>query len=244
MALEILGFFLIPALSFGALYFLLGPEPAASGWRANETHVGAAVIGTVVVSATLVAMLVGLLPTVLLVVTLVAFIADRSSKEPLDLHAVSDLMRGLMGLIGLLKEKLPELLARADLDRVRRHPAFAAARRTVEPGYAKAAELLRPFVRGVAAKYKRAHAPRREARANGAQPAVSAGSSGIEAAVPVSTGIPGQPAPDAKADILRRPGPRLTRDQARRLLDELEGATPSRKATFAGVTRATPRKAI
>jgi hypothetical protein len=223
MALEILGFFLILALSFGVLYFLIGPKPAASGWHANETHVGAAVIGTVVVSATLVAMLVGLLPTVLLVVTLVAFIADRSSKEPLDLRAVSDLMQGLMGLTGLLKEKFPELLARADLGRVRRHPTFAAARHTLEPGYTKAAELLRAFVRSVAAKYKRAQAPRRKARANGAQPSVSAGSSGIEAAVPVSTGIPGQPSPDAEADILRKPGLRLTRDQARRLLDELEG---------------------
>jgi hypothetical protein len=44
----------------------------------------AAVIGIVAASATLVAMQVGPVPMVLLVIALVAFIADRSSKEPLD----------------------------------------------------------------------------------------------------------------------------------------------------------------
>jgi hypothetical protein len=226
MALELLEFLLILAVAFGALCFLIGPNQGASGWRANERHVGAAVIGIVVASATLVAMLVGPVPMVLLVVALVALIADRqSSKEPLNWRALSDFARGLMELIAQLKKRVPELMASVDLGRVCRHQAFAAVQRTLETGIAKSTERLRPFVQGVALKYKKARASRREALFHAEQPPVSANLSGIEAVFPIGADTATQPAADAEVNVVPRQSPRpLTHDQVRLLLSVIEGS--------------------
>jgi len=203
MAAKIFEFMLFLALSYGVIYFLIGPKRSSSGWSTKEPLMNAVVIAAVILIAVVGTMQVGAFPTVLLVIALVAFIAYlRSSEAPLD----RDLLLSIMSLIGWLKQGLAQSLARNDLGRSWQ-PTFAAVRRALEGGVARLAVQLR----ALALRYGKAWASRN--RGNDRTLAAQT-PSGIDAAVPAGAGE------DTLPRQLER---RLTRDQAQRLLDHIEG---------------------
>src|SRR5271170_5440165 len=133
MGARIVGFILYLALSYGVIYFLIGPKRLLRGWNPSEPLISAAIIAAIVVIVGVGTMLVGPLPMVLLVIALLAFIAYVRTSEalPSDGMSGSQMFALLVRALGpLSKQALAAALAFGA--RCARHPAAADARRVLE----------------------------------------------------------------------------------------------------------------
>jgi hypothetical protein len=133
MGARIIGFILYLTLSYGVIYFLIGPKRLLRGWNPSEPLISAAIIGAIVVIVGIGAMLVGPLPMVLLVIALVAFIAYVRTSETLPAGGMpgSQMFVLLVRALGpMSKQALAAALTFGA--RCARHPAVADARRTLE----------------------------------------------------------------------------------------------------------------
>ena len=123
MGAKIIGFLLYLALSYGVIYALISKRFRCR-LNIGEQQVRAAVLVAIAVIIALGTMLVGPLPTVLLVVALVAFIDYIQSSETLA-ATTSDsspnwrLLPSLIGSITSLKRTLATASAHRSVDRVR-----------------------------------------------------------------------------------------------------------------------------
>jgi len=220
MGVRILEFILYLAVSYGVIYFLVGAKRAGEGSKellANPVLI-AAVVAIIVVGA----MLVGPLPTIFLTIALFAFIAYLRSSDvpPLDAAAARELLARLqplaIGAIGLSRRGLALGIARGA--EYARGPALAEARGRLERVVAK----LDGYVRS-------------RLRKSGSKPH-AAGDDSVEEVRPAQAPAPPEPEPppmltlaeghglDAVRAALEASKPAgLTREQAKRLLDHLEG---------------------
>jgi hypothetical protein len=133
MGARIFGFILYLALSYGAIYFLIGPKRLLRGWNPSEPLISAAIIGAIIVIVGVGAMLVGPLPMVLMVIALVAFIAYVRTSEALPAEGMPGSQMFLLfvrALGPLSRQALAAALAFGA--RCARHPAVADARRVLE----------------------------------------------------------------------------------------------------------------
>ena len=122
MGAKVIGFILYLALSYGVIYALISKR-LRCGWNIAEQRVRAAVLVAMVVIIAVGTMLVGPLPMVLLVVSLVAFIDYIRSSEIAATASDSTpdwrLLPSLIGSIGWLKRELTIASAHRGVDRVR-----------------------------------------------------------------------------------------------------------------------------
>jgi hypothetical protein len=229
MGERIIGFILFLALSYGTIYFLFGAKRFLGGWNAKEPLISAAITAATILIVAVGTMLVGPVPMVLLVVSLVAFIAYLRASEALPSGAATTsggtplvgMLPSLAGSIELLQRGLTAGLAYGMA--CARHPSVAAARRELAEGAARLATNIQSRIRkpeGSAADSNN--------RADDHAPATQA--SPVAAPLPVP-----EPPPvlsfaeehglDAVRAALVAPKQEglLTRDQAKRLLDHLEG---------------------
>jgi hypothetical protein len=220
MGIRILEFILYLAVSYGVIYFLVGTKRAGEGSKeflANPVLI-AAVVAIIVVGA----MLVGPFPTIFLTIALFAFIAYLRSSDvpPLDGVAARELLARLqplaIGAIGLLRRGLALGIARGA--EYTRGPALAEARGRLEGVVAK----LDGYVRS-------------RLRKSDGKP-LAAGDSSVEEVRPAQAPAAPEPEPppvlslaeghglDAVRAALEVSKPAgLSREQAKRLLDHLEG---------------------
>jgi hypothetical protein len=229
MGERIIGFILFLALSYGTIYFLFGAKRFLGGWNAKEPLISAAITAATILIVAVGTMLVGPVPMVLLVVSLVAFIAYLRTSEALPSGAatasggapLAGMLPSLAGSFGLLQRGLTVGLAYGIA--CVRHPNVAAAGRALAEGVARLPAYIRSaYIRSVARK-----------------PAGNAGEPNKHgddpAPVPQALPVPEPPpvlsfAEEHGLDAVRaalvppKPAePLLTRDQAKRLLDHLEG---------------------
>jgi hypothetical protein len=229
MGERIIGFILFLALSYGTIYFLFGAKRFLSGWNAKEPLISAAITAATILIVAVGTMLVGPVPMVLLVVSLVAFIAYLRASEALPSGAattsggapLAGMLPSLAGSIGLLQRGLTAGLAYGMA--CARHPSVAAARRELAEGAVRLAANIQSRIR------KPGSAAVLNNRSGEPTP--------IAQALPVAEPPPvPEPPPilsfaeehglDAVRAALVAPKPSeplLTRDQAKRLLDHLEG---------------------
>jgi hypothetical protein len=226
MGERILGFILFLALSYGTIYFLFGAKRFLGGWNAKEPLISAAITAATILIVAIGTMLVGPVPMVLLVVSLVAFIAYLRASEALPSGAatggapLAGMLPSLAGSIGLLQRGLTAGLAYGVA--CARHPSVAAARRELAERAARLAANIQSRIR------KPGSAADLNSRGDDRAP--------IAQAVPVAAPPPvPEPPPilsfaeehglDAVRAALVAPKQEglLTRDQAKRLLDHLEG---------------------
>jgi hypothetical protein len=224
MGERILGFILFLALSYGTIYFLFGAKRFLGGWNAKEPLISAAIVAATILIVAVGTMLVGPVPMVLLVVSLVAFIAYLRASEALpsgsatasDGAQLARMLPSLADSIALLQRGLAAGVAYGIA--CARHPSVAAAGRALAEGAARVAANIRSRVRkpdGSAGELNsRRHDP---------------------AAVVQAVPVPEPPTVlsyaeehglDAVRAALVPPKPTeplLTRNQAKRLLDHLEG---------------------
>jgi hypothetical protein len=223
MGVRILEFILYLAVSYGVIYFLVGTKRAGEGSKellANPVLI-AAVVAIIVVGA----MLVGPLPTVFLTIALFAFIAYLRSSDvpPLDGATARELLARLqpMAVSGtaLLRRGLALGIARGA--EFARGPALAEARGRLKGAVAKLEGYVRSRLRKSGGKSN------------------ATGNSSVDEVRPAQaqTPVPLEPEPpppvlslaeghglDAVRAALEASKPAgLTREQAKRLLDHLEG---------------------
>jgi hypothetical protein len=232
MGVKIISFVLYLAVSYGVIYFLIGAKRFLGGWNANEPLISAAITAATILIVAIGTMLVGPVPMVLMVVALVAFIAYRRSCEALPSGAVTASDRGpsartlpsLADSIGLLERGLAAGVAFGAA--CARHPSVAAAGRALAEGAARLAANIRSRARkpdGSAGELSN--------RSEDHTPVVQEDHTLVVQVLPVP-----EPPPvlsfaeehglDAVRAALVPPKPAeplLTRDQAKRLLDHLEG---------------------
>jgi hypothetical protein len=222
MGARIVGFILYLALSYGAIYVLVSKRFLRE-WNIGEPQLRAAIVAAIVLIIAVGAMLVGPLPMVLMVVALVAFIDYIRSSESLaatagDRTAIWRTLPSLVDAIGSLRRTLAG--GGYDFGRVR-HLVFPVARRALG-GVAR----LSGYVRSLTT--------RALDHRNGGEASASADDNDqaqLAQAIPEQI----QPPPltlaeghglDAVRAALAPPKPaeRMpTRDEAKRLLDRLEG---------------------
>jgi hypothetical protein len=252
MGAKIIGFILYLALSYGVIYALISKR-FRCGWNIGEQRVRAAVLVAMGVIIAVGTMLVGPLPMVLLVVSLVAFIDYIRSSEALTatssestpdwrllpnlissiawlkreltiasahhgVDRVRHLALSLLGSIASLKRMLATASARHGVDRVRSH-IFPAARRALAAGVARLSEHVRSLTRKLA----------RDGDLNACSadepPAAPEPPDQVQLPPPPLTLAEGQGLYAVRAALVPpKPAGRMpTRDEARRLLDHLEG---------------------
>ena len=226
MGVKIISFVLYLAVSYGVIYFLIGAKRFLGGWNANEPLISAAIAVATILIVAVGTMLVGPVPMVLMVVALVAFIAYRRSCEALPVTAgdrgpSARTLPSLAELIDLLQRGLAAAVAFATA--CARHPSVAAAGRALAEGAAK-----------LAANIQSAYIGWRTRKPDGSVVVLNNPS---RDPAPVIQAAPApEPPPvlsfaeehglDAVRSALVPPKPAeplLTRDQAKRLLDHLEG---------------------
>ena len=223
MGARILGFILFLALSYGAIYFLIGAKRFLAGWDAKEPLISAAIMAATVVIVAVGTMLVGPLPMVLLFVSLVAFIAYLRTSEALASRAGAASDRGmsaralpsLANSIALLQRGAAAAVAFGTA--CARHPRVAAAGRALAEGAARVAANIRSRARkpdgNAGASNNPSHDPAPVVQATPAPeppPVLSfAEENGLDA-------VRAALVPPKQEGL-------LTREQAKRLLDHLEG---------------------
>ncbi len=252
MGAKIIGFILYLALSYGVIYALISKR-FRCGWNIGEQRVRAAVLVAMAVIIAVGTMLVGPLPMVLLVVALVAFIDYIRSSETVATTASDStpdwrLLPSLIGSIGWLKRELTVASARHGVDRVR-HLApsllgsIASLKRTLATasahhGVDRIRSLVFPAARrglavGVARLSGHVRSLTRKPGPDGDLNACSADQPPAAPAPPDLVQPPPPPLTLAEGHGLYavraalappKPAGRMpTRDEAKRLLDHLEG---------------------
>jgi hypothetical protein len=226
MGARIVGFILYLALSYGIIYLLISKR-FLRGWNMKEPHVRAAILAAIVLIIAVGTTPVGPLPMVLMVVALVAFIDYVRSSEALAAAGDSapswDPLPSLVGAIGSLREWLTAGSAHDGFVRVR-HMIVPTARRVLAGGV----EKLSAYVRSLTA---------RELVGNGGESSAP-GKDHAAQALPDQDQPQPPPPPPPPLSIAeghglnavqaalapRKPAARMpTRDEAKRLLDRLEG---------------------
>ena len=245
MGAKIVGFILYLALSYGVIYLLISKR-FLRGLNLKEPQLKAAILVAIVLIIAVGTMLVGPLPMVLLVVALVAFIDYVRSSEALaatasdrtpNWHLLPSLP-SLIGSIGWLRQRLTKAQAYGWLrrgltvaqayegfDRVR-HQVVPAARRALAGGVESLSGYVRTFTRAL-------NRNSRKSRAGGDD------HTDTVQAIP-DHDEPPPPAPPPPPPLSLAEGHGLyavhtalaptkqverapTRDEAKRLLDRLEG---------------------
>jgi hypothetical protein len=248
MGTKIVGFILYLTLSYGVIYLLVSKR-FLQGWNIKETQIKAAILAAIALIIAVGTMLVGPLPMVLLVVALVAFIDYVRSSEALaetsggpapDWH----LLPSLTDSIALLRRGLA--IGSAYYDRVRplvvpavqRARTWGVARLSGVAGASGVARLtgiarLSGYVQSLSTQATRALNRNSESGGRGDEPTRTAQTLPDEVQPPP----PPPPPPltlaeghglDAVRAALEPPKQERrvpTRDEARRLLDHLEGRT-------------------
>jgi hypothetical protein len=231
MGTKIVGFILYLTLSYGVIYLLVSKR-FLQGWNIKETQVKAAILAAIALIIAVGTMLVGPLPMVLLVVALVAFIDYVRSSETLaetagDRAPDWRLLPSLTDLIGLLRRGLA--MGSAYYDRVR-PLVVPAAGRALAWGVASLSGVA-GYVQSLTTRTSRALNGNSESGARGNDRTHAA------PALPDEVQPPPLPPPLTLAeghglDAVRaalepsKQAARVpTRDEARRLLDHLEGRT-------------------
>jgi hypothetical protein len=252
MGAKIIGFILYLALSYGVIYALISKR-FRRGWNIGEQRARAAVLVAMAVIIAVGTMLVGPLPMVLLVVALVAFIDYIRSSETLAATASDSmpdwrLLPSLIVSIGWLKRELTIASAHRGVDRVR-HLApsllgsIASLKRTLATasahhGVDRIRSLVFPAARralavGVARLSGHVRSLTRKPGPDGDLNACSADQPPAAPAPPDQVQPPPPPLALAEGHGLYavraalappKPAGRMpTRDEAKRLLDHLEG---------------------
>jgi hypothetical protein len=221
MGARTVGFILYLALSYGVIYFLIGTKRSLGGRSTKEPLTSAAIMAALVLSIAVGTMLVGLLPMVFLAVALVAFIAyilpsvDGTASDRTSLTR----MLPSIGSIDWLKRAPALGLGDYGLGCARR-PVFIAVRCALAEGVASLAGYLRSRARGFG---NRGGDDTRCAKAPTDQEPTP---SPIHARVVAGgAGFTEGHRPDAEHATLvplKQLGRRLTRDEAKRLLECLE----------------------
>jgi hypothetical protein len=228
MGAKILSFILYLALSYGLIYFLIGTKRFLAGWNTKEPVVSAAVVAAIILIIAVGMTIVGPVPMVLLVVALGAFIAFVKSSEALasrgvaasDRNPLIHLLPIIIALAGLSRRWLALGVAEFD-SRYGKHPVVIAARRAFSERVASLTGYLRSHPRKLGNRDDD-HAqatpaltdrgtPPSQVQADGA-----VGGAGLPDGNPLDAGEATPPPP-------RELGRQLTQDEARRLLDCLEG---------------------
>jgi hypothetical protein len=225
MGERIIGFILFLALSYGTIYFLFGAKRFLTGWNATEPLISAAITAATILILAVGTMLVGPVPMVLLVVSLVAFIAYLRASEALPSGAapLAGMLPSLAGSLGLLRRGLTMGLAYGMA--CARHPSVAAARRELAEGAARLAANIQSRIR------KPASAADLNSRGDDHAPIAQAQALPVAEPPPVPEPPPilsfaeehGLDAVRAALVAPKPSEPLLTREQAKRLLDHLEG---------------------
>jgi hypothetical protein len=217
MGLKILEFILYLAVSYGVIYFLVGTKRAAEG--SKELLANPVLIAAVVAIIAVGAMLVGPLPTIFLTIALFAFTAYLRSSDapPLDAVAVRELLARLQPMaisaIGVLRRGLA--LGIAHGAEYARGPALAEARGRLKSVVAKLEAYVGSRVRE---SHDRSDAVRND---KGETPPAHAPPE--PEPPPVLTLAEGHGLDAVRAALEPSKPTGLTREQAKRLLDQLEG---------------------
>jgi hypothetical protein len=235
MGTKIVGFILYLTLSYGVIYLLVSKR-FLQGWNIKETQVKAAILVAIVVIIAVGTMLVGPLPMVLLVVALAAFIDYVRSSEALagtagDRAPDWRLLPSLIDSIALLRRGLA--MGSAYYGRVR-PLVVPAARRALAWGVARLSGVasLSGYVQSLTTCTTRALNGNSESESRGDDPTLTAQAPPDEVQPPPLppplTLAEGHGLDAVRAALLEPPkqaGRVPTRDEARRLLDHLEGRT-------------------
>jgi hypothetical protein len=222
MGARVVSFILYLALSYGVIYFLLtGTKWFPRGWNAKEPLRSAVIVAAIILIIVIGTMLVGPLPMVLLVAALVAFIAYIRSSEALPSLAAtaSELARGWHILSNFIGQSKPMGLACYGLGGVRQ-PFVAAIQRAF-------ARLTGDIRSRVYQWHDRVRGLSKRGDDQAAQPLSDQGLPPINVqAAARGVGLAEGHWPDVERATEVPPKEverRLTRDQAKRLLDHLEG---------------------
>jgi hypothetical protein len=143
---RIAGFMLYLALSYGMVYFLLGTKRSLGGWNNKEQLISPAIMGAIILIIAIGTMLVGPLPALLLAVSLVAFAGYVRSSEVLtslgvtvsDRASWARMLSRVIGAIGSLMRGPAMGLVHYGLG-CARHPGIIAARRALAAGIGRLA---------------------------------------------------------------------------------------------------------
>ena len=143
---KIAGFMLYLALSYGMVYFLLGTKRSLGGWNNKEQLISPAIMGAIILIIAIGTMLVGPLPALLLAVSLVAFAGYVRSSEVLtslgvtvsDRASWARMLSRVIGAIGSLMRGPAMGLVHYGLG-CARHPGIIAARRALAAGIGRLA---------------------------------------------------------------------------------------------------------
>lgn len=224
MGTRIAGFILYLALSYGVIYFLIGTKRFLAGWNTKEPLISAAVVTAIILIIAVGMMIVGPATMVLLVVALGAFIAFIRSSEALASRGVAASDRNplvhtlpiALGLVELWRRWLTIGVAEFD-SRYGGHPIVIAARHTFSERAAILMEHLRSYARKPGYRGDD-HTPTSPEFTDPSrvQAGVAAGGAGLPEGNPPDAE---QAAPAPPRELRRQ----LTRDEAKRLLDCLEG---------------------
>jgi hypothetical protein len=222
MGTRIAGFILYLALSYGVIYFLIGTKRFLAGWNTKEPLISAAVVAAIILIIAVGMMIVGHVPIVLLIVALGAFIAFVRSSEALASRGVAASDRNplvhtlpiALGLVELLSRWLA--IGVAEFDSLHgRHLVVIAARRTFSERVVILIEYLRSHARKPGNRGDD-HTSQEFTDPYRVQAGVAAGGAGLPEGNPPDAE---QAAPAPPRELRRQ----LTRDEAKRLLDCLEG---------------------
>jgi hypothetical protein len=217
---RIAGFMLYLALSYGTVYFLLGTKRSLGGWNNKEQLISPAIMGAIILILAIGTMLVGPFPALLLAVSLVAFAGYVRSSEALtslgvtvsDRASFARMLSSVIGAIGSLMRGPAMGLVHFGL-RCARHPGIIAPRRALAARVGRLAgaefSTRRDDHNHTAQALTEQGQPPPLDFAEGKPPLSSAEEHGLDA-VRTALTPPKQGRP-------------LTRDQAKRLLDCLEG---------------------
>jgi hypothetical protein len=222
MALRIIGFILYLAVSYGAIYFLVGTKRAGEGSNTKELLANPVLIAAVIAIIAVGAMLVGPFTAVFLAVALFAFIACLRSSDVPPLDGVT--AREMLVRLGPLAVQAIALLRRgvemglAYGSEYAKRPAVARALPAFTESIAKLQGYIRSRIRKTAGKPAKSGNTTSEK----APPAATPGAP-EPAPAPVLTLAEGTGLDAVRAALAPQKPAGLTRDQAKRLLDHLEG---------------------
>jgi hypothetical protein len=222
MGLRIIGFILYLAVSYGAIYFLVGTKRSAEGSNAKELLANPVLIAAVIAIIAVGAMLVGPFTAVFLAVALFAFIAYLRSSDVPPLDGVT--ARELLVRMGPLAIRATALLRRglemglAYGSEYAKRPALVEARRTLTQRVEKLQGYVQSHMRKPDGKASKPSSGNDEK----ALPAVTRAEPEPVPA-PVLTLAEGHGLDAVRAALAQQKPAELSRDQAKRLLDHLEG---------------------
>jgi hypothetical protein len=227
MGARIVGFILYLALSYGIIYLLISKR-FLRGWNMKEPHVRAAILAAIVLIIAVGTTLVGPLPMVLMVVALVAFIDYVRSSEALAATAGDSApswrpLPSLISSIGSLRRWLTAGSAYDGFVRVR-HVVVPTARRALAGGVEKLSGYVRSLTtRELVGNGGELSAPGKDhARAVQALPDQDRPPPPPPPPLSIAEGH-GLNAVQAALAPPKPAGRMPTRDEAKRLLDRLEG---------------------